>query len=85
MHHEMLIETSVEMCICLTSNVLGDSKALLIATGSRPGLDPFGPYNIDYQVLHLALQPCHQWIRHAYTILRDVDACVIMHVHAMPR
>jgi hypothetical protein len=23
---------------------------LFIATGSRPGFDPFGPFNIDYQV-----------------------------------
>ena len=25
------------------------SNVLLIATGSRPALDPFGPFNVDYQ------------------------------------
>lgn len=25
------------------------SKVLFIATGTRPALDPFGPYNVDYQ------------------------------------
>ena len=25
------------------------SNVLLIATGSRPAFDPFGPFNVDYQ------------------------------------
>jgi len=29
---------------------LADSNVMFIATGSRPALDPFGPFNIDYQV-----------------------------------
>ena len=29
---------------------LGDCNVVLVATGSRPALDPFGPFNIDYQV-----------------------------------
>ncbi|KAK9807122.1 hypothetical protein WJX73_007743 [Symbiochloris irregularis] len=29
--------------------VLEGSQTLFIATGARPGLDPFGPYNVDYQ------------------------------------
>ncbi|EIE22705.1 dehydrogenase, partial [Coccomyxa subellipsoidea C-169] len=28
---------------------LGDCNIVLVATGSRPALDPFGPFNIDYQ------------------------------------
>lgn len=31
-------------------NALGDANVLFIATGSRPVLDPFGPFNIDFQV-----------------------------------
>ena len=31
-------------------NALGDANVLFIATGSRPALDPFGPFNIDFQV-----------------------------------
>ena len=31
---------------------LEDSNVMLIATGSRPALDPFGPFNIDFQVCH---------------------------------
>lgn len=30
--------------------VLGDCNVVLVATGSRPALDPFGPFNVDYQV-----------------------------------
>ena len=26
-----------------------DSNVMFIATGSRPALDPFGPFNVDYQ------------------------------------
>ena len=29
---------------------VADSNVMFIATGSRPALDPFGPFNIDYQV-----------------------------------
>ena len=29
---------------------LADSNVMFIATGSRPALDPFGPFNVDYQV-----------------------------------
>ena len=29
---------------------VADSDVMFIATGSRPALDPFGPFNIDYQV-----------------------------------
>lgn len=32
--------------LCL---LLMRSNVLLIATGSRPALDPFGPFNVDYQ------------------------------------
>ncbi|CAL5220361.1 g2361 [Coccomyxa viridis] len=28
---------------------LADSNVMFIATGSRPALDPFGPFNVDYQ------------------------------------
>jgi len=28
---------------------LGGCNALLIATGARAALDPFGPYNVDFQ------------------------------------
>ncbi|KAK9845434.1 hypothetical protein WJX81_006363 [Elliptochloris bilobata] len=28
---------------------LGDANAMIIATGTRAALDPFGPYNVDYQ------------------------------------
>lgn len=28
---------------------VADSNVMFIATGSRPALDPFGPFNIDYQ------------------------------------
>ncbi len=34
---------------------VADSNIMFIATGSRPALDPFGPFNIDYQVRVLAL------------------------------
>ena len=43
---------------------LEDSNVMLIATGSRPALDPFGPFNIDFQVCHhscmcnVAILPC---------------------------
>ena len=30
---------------------MADSNVMFIATGSRPAFDPFGPFNIDYQVL----------------------------------
>ena len=29
---------------------LADSNVMFIATGSRPAFDPFGPFNVDYQV-----------------------------------
>lgn len=31
------------------SSALGDSTVLLCATGSSPGLDPTGPYKVDYE------------------------------------
>ena len=31
-------------------NALGDANVMFIATGSRPALDPFGPFQIDYEV-----------------------------------
>ena len=34
---------------------LEDSNVMLIATGSRPALDPFGPFNIDFQVYQTSL------------------------------
>ena len=30
-------------------NALGDANVMFIATGSRPALDPFGPFQIDYE------------------------------------
>ena len=34
---------------------LEDSNVMLIAIGSRPALDPFGPFNIDFQVYQISL------------------------------
>ena len=31
-------------------SALGDCNVLLMATGTRAALDPFGPYNVDFQV-----------------------------------
>lgn len=56
---------------------LGDCNVVLVATGSRPALDPFGPFNVDYQVrlsctlmhkstnLYLSVHRLH---RHAFIV-----------------
>ena len=37
---------------------LADSNVMFIATGSRPAFDPFGPFNVDYQVSRAAHDTC---------------------------
>ena len=37
------------LIIALTQRWIVRSNVLLIASGSRPALDPFGPFNVDYQ------------------------------------
>ena len=31
------------------------SNVMIIATGTRPALDPLGPFSVDYQVTHPSL------------------------------
>ena len=39
-------------CSHVLVGALCNSKVLFIATGTRPALDPFGPYNVEYQACH---------------------------------
>ena len=36
-------------------DALGEANVLFIATGSRPALDPFGPFTIDYEARALCI------------------------------
>ena len=37
-------------------DAIGEANVLFIATGSRPALDPFGPFTIDYEARALHYQ-----------------------------
>ena len=56
---------------------VADSNVMFIATGSRPAFDPFGPFNVDYQVsasdMHAALRMLVSSLR--ILLVARVQAC----------